>query len=545
MKVTKLLKTPLFWIFLLALVLRIYKLGIFPVGFHADEARVAWNTLSILKTGSDDRGNKLSLYYNTFGDFRPTGIFYATIPTIAIFGNNEYAVRFPSAVLGALTVIPLFLLAHLVSKNKNLGTAASLLLAINPWHISTSRATSEVVISLFIALWGLYFFVRALTQKQIKFFFVSTLLLVISYLFYHSIRLSAPLFIGTMTVFYWKEITASKMTRAALATLGVLILTTFLLISNKDARGRFSQVSIFNDLDVKYELERMPFEEGPNKVFIARLFHNKPSTYARRFINEYMKYFSSEFFLNSSVPKPARYQTIGVGLITYVEFALLILGLVAIFQKKGSLLPLLLLLIAPIPGALTTEDAPNLHRALFMIPFLVIISAYGFNFMVSFKKKFSLLVVVLLALNLIFYLHLYFVHAKVHIPLYRNIGAKELGIYLNEVQSDYDKIILTNIPDDPYPWIAFFTGKDPKTFNRDAITREKGTWTSENFVFTGLRCPSRDAFTAPDVKRLLVVDAEGCATESNLKDRSDVKIINRILRPDESEVYTLWSRIVE
>lgn len=554
MSVIKLLKNPLFLIFLLALVLRIYKLGTFPVGFHADEARVAWNSLSILKTGADDRGNKLALYYNTFGDFRPTGIFYATIPSIAIFGRSEFAVRLPSALLGALSVIPLYLFVLEILKrdkvqgtrDKSIAVIASFLLAINPWHISTSRATSEVIISLFIALWGFYFFLRAIEQKKLKFLIISSSLLVISYLFYHSIRLSAPLFIGAIIAFYWKEIKSSQLTRSVLVTLGGLGLATLLLISNKEARGRFSQVSIFSDLDVKYELSRMPFEEGPNKVFIARAFHNKPSTYTRRFINEYLKYFSSEFFLNSAVPKPGRYQTIGVGLLTYIEFALLIFGLVAIAQKRFALLPLLLLLIAPIPAALTTEDAPNLHRALFMIPFLIIIAAYGFSWAVElWGKKSFYLITCLLSLNLIFYLHLYYVHAKVHIPLYRNIGAKELALTLNGLQDSYDKIILTNIPDDPYPWIAFFTGRDPKTFNKDAVTREKGTWTSENFVFTGLRCPSRDAFTAPDVKRLLVVDAEACATESNLKDRSDVKILKQIFRPDESEVYTLWSRIEE
>jgi hypothetical protein len=113
----------------------------------------------------------------------------------------------------------------------------------------------------------------------------------------------------------------------------------------------------------------------------------------------------------------------------------------------------------------------------------------------------------------------------------------------NKIQKDYDKIILTNIPDDLYPWIAFLTGKDPKTFNADAVKREKGNWSTENYYFTGLRCPSRDAFEKPDVKRLLVVDAEGCAKESNLVNRTDVKLIETIRRPDETEVYTLWSRI--
>src|SRR3989344_1914413 len=99
----------LLFIFLLALFLRVWQLGTVPDGFHIDEVKVGWNAYSILKTGLDDRGNSLALYYNSFGDFRPTGIFYITIPSILLFGKNEFAVRFPSALLGALTVFPLYL----------------------------------------------------------------------------------------------------------------------------------------------------------------------------------------------------------------------------------------------------------------------------------------------------------------------------------------------------------------------------------------------------------------------------------------------------
>jgi hypothetical protein len=288
----------------------------------------------------------------------------------------------------------------------------------------------------------------------------------------------------------------------------------------------------------------MPFEEGPGKVFVARLFHNKPIVYARRFVNEYTKYFSSDFFLDPNKAKPERYTTTGLGLLTYIELSLLVLGIIAIIQKKYPILPIVLLLAAPLPSALTTEDSPNLHRTLYMIPFILIICSYGFEFLITLSKKYKKQIIYvtsfLLLANFIFYLHMYYVHNKVHKPLYRNIGAKELALTINSVQDNYDKIILTNIPDDLYPWIAFFANKDPKIFNQDAIKREKGVWTTENFVFTGLRCPSRDAFEKPETKRMLVVDAEGCATESKLKDNPNLKL-EKIYRPDETEVYNLWS----
>lgn len=528
-------------VFLTALFLRIYNLGEFPVGFHADEVRVGWNAYSILKTGYDDRGNKLALYYNTFGDFRPTGIFYLTIPSVAAFGNNEFAVRSPSALLGALTVFPLFYFVLQISKNWQVALFSAGLLAISPWHINVGRGTSEVVVSLFFALSGLHLFVRFLAEKEKRLFLFGVVLLAVSYLFYHSTRLLVPLFVGVVVVYYWKSL-AWNIKKLAIGGFVILSLLTFLLSLNPQARGRFSQVSIFNDLDVRYELSKMPFEEGPNKVFIARLFHNKPSVYARRFVKEYSRYFSPDFLI-AETAKPARYATVGIGPLTYVEAFLFVAGLVAIIQRKASFLPLLLLFVAPLPAAFTTEDSPNLHRALFMVLFISIIGAYGISSLADIKKWGKIIfrgTLFVLLLNIIFYLHMYYVHDKVHAPLYRNVGAKELALKLHGIQNEYDKIIVTNIPDDPYPWIAFFNNLDPREFNKDAVTREKGTWTSENFVFTGLRCPSQDALAKPDVLRLLVVDAEGCATESRWRGRDDINM-EQIFRSDGTEAYTLWS----
>lgn len=537
-------------VFLLALSLRLWQLGEIPVGFHADEVRAGWNAYSILKTGYDDRGNRFALYYDTFGDYRPTGIFYVTIPSVAIFGNNEFAVRFPSALLGALTVFPLYLFVLEIFKRKTTQNSvqnhaipllAVLLLSVSLWHINVSRATSEVVISLFLALSGLYFFLRFINEGRKKSLYFGFLFLISSYFFYHSVRILVPLFVGVILVYYWKNLKWEQK-RFAIGGFVILSLATFLFALNPQARGRFAQVSIANDLDVRYELAKMPFEEGPNNVFVARLFHNKPSVYARRFVKEYSRYFSPDFLIGG-LASPARYTTVGMGLLTYIEFFLFIAGLIAIAQKKVIILPLFLLLVAPLPAALTTEDAPNLHRSFFMLPFLSIIASYGFLWLFKIKRwglVISRVAFLLFLVNIIFYLHMYYVHDKVHAPLYRNVGAKELALLLNQTQGKYDKIIVTNIPDDPYPWIAFFGNRDPAVFNKDAVTREKGTWQTENFVFTGLRCPSRDAFKNPDVARLLVVDADGCREASDLTGRDDIQM-DQIFRPDGTEAYTLWS----
>ena len=538
-------RNALFLIFLLALILRVYTLSSLPQGFHADEARLGWNALSIIKTGKDDRGNFLPLYYNTFGDFRPTGIFYITAPFVLLLGNNEFAVRLPSALIGALTIFPLYFFVDQISKKgrkpshtTTLSPAliSALFLAISPWHAAVSRSSSEVIISIFFSLFALVYFSKAQSSGNNRHYLLSFFLFFTSYLFYHSIRILAPLFIATFVIKY-------QFSKKSLLFLLSLILLTAIFTTQSQARGRFSQVSIFNDLDVKYELSRMPFEEGPNRVFIARLFHNKPLTYSRKFISEYSKYFSADFLI-SDQSKPARYRTVGFGLIYYLDIIFIISGLYVIIRDKHPHIFPWLLLISPIPAALTTEDSPNLHRSLYMIIFLCIIAGYGlFNILkwLRSKKYLSFTLVIIQILNIIFFVHMYQVHSIYKIASSRNYGAKELSLQLIKLQPQYDKIIITNIPDDPYPWIAFFGNRSPEVFNHDAIQREHGVWQTENFVFQTQRCPSRDAFEKPDVANLLVVDARGCESESNLLKRSDVKILSQIKEPDESVVYTLWS----
>ena len=192
----------------MALILRIFKLGEFPIGFHVDEVKIGWNALSILKTGMDDSGNKLPLYYNSFGDYRPTGIFYLTIPSIVVLGNNIFAIRLPSALFGALTIFPLYLIVSQIQKrgNESIPLIVAFFLAISTWHIEVSRATSEVVISTFFALFAVYYLLKGLNISAKKYLIYSFLFFFISYLFYHSIRVLAPIFVIVICINNWGSI---------------------------------------------------------------------------------------------------------------------------------------------------------------------------------------------------------------------------------------------------------------------------------------------------------------------------------------------------
>src|SRR5207253_1198042 len=112
--------------------LRFYQLGKLPKSLNVDEVSIGYNAYSILKTGKDEYGKPFPLTFKSLGDYKPPFYIYLVAPSIAIFGLNEFAVRFPSAFFGTLTIPALFLLIQFLTKNKFLAFLGAFLLTISP-----------------------------------------------------------------------------------------------------------------------------------------------------------------------------------------------------------------------------------------------------------------------------------------------------------------------------------------------------------------------------------------------------------------------------
>src|SRR5688572_3781308 len=136
-------------IIILAIFLRFYQLGSNPPSLDWDEASIGYNAYSILKTGADEYGNAFPLSFRSFDDYKPPVYFYLTVPSIAVFGLTEFAVRFPAAVIGVVAVIALYFFVLEVlqrfdkPKRQGIALTAAFFLAISPWHLQFSRAAFE------------------------------------------------------------------------------------------------------------------------------------------------------------------------------------------------------------------------------------------------------------------------------------------------------------------------------------------------------------------------------------------------------------------
>lgn len=237
-------KYLIFLIVILAFVLRFYRLGEVPQGFHQDEISQSYNAFSILKTGKDKYGQFLPILFRSFGSYQPPVYTYITPIPIYFFGNTIFAARSTSAIFGVFTVIVTYLLVELLSKKRykeNLALMSSFVVAISPWAIHFSRRVVEGNLGLTFFLLALYFFLRSL--KEIKFIIPASILLGISTHAYYSERLIVVIFLPFF-LFYFRKyyLEHKKLVFYGLLSFGLTLLPHFVTVVTGAFAARLDQV---------------------------------------------------------------------------------------------------------------------------------------------------------------------------------------------------------------------------------------------------------------------------------------------------------------
>lgn len=95
----------------------------------------------------------------------PPGYLLMAHGAVQLAGNNEYALRFPSALAGALT-IPLVYVTGSVLLSRRVGVWAALLLALSPFHIRYSQEARAYAVQALFAMWGTASLLLALVRER-------------------------------------------------------------------------------------------------------------------------------------------------------------------------------------------------------------------------------------------------------------------------------------------------------------------------------------------------------------------------------------------
>lgn len=449
-------------IILLAAILRLFLLDQVPPGFTPDEAAQGYTAYSILKTGRDEWGIRLPLTPRSFGDFKPPLYTYLLIPFVGVLGLGETAVRLPAALAGVLSVVVMFFLARELLGSQKIALASAFLLAISPWHIQLSRGGFEAGLLVLLIPLGIYLFLIGI--KKPVWLIWAAVPLVLSLFTYHSAKLT-PLLIGLLVVFFFDRI--KQYQKHLLAFLAIFSAGLILLLAASFQGGatRAGDITILNPTDGWQGV----FEKRVEAVWanlpdpIARAFNNKLTYVVETFSKNYLQYFSFTFLFSDGPAEGFYGMNPGIGVLYLFELPLLLYAIYKIvrIKDKSGLFLVISLLIAPLPAALAKGPGYAANRAVIVLPFLVILSAYGLMALKKTKIRW-LLIAVLIAVFFLFFAEDYFLHSRYVIAGPMQWGWREAVEYIEDVEGQYDQVIISRRFSEPQAYVMFYKAYDPK-----------------------------------------------------------------------------------
>lgn len=472
---------PLILIILLAVFLRLWNLDKNPPSLTWDEAAWGYNAYSLGIDGKDEFGRFLPLdYLESFGDFKPPVYAYLSILPVKFFGLNEFAVRFPSALFGILTVLVAYFLVKRIfweSKSKEIyALFSALFLAISPWHIMLSRAAFEANVATFFLVAGVFLFLKGIQDKK-QYVIFSIILFVISIYTFNTARIVAPLLVLLLGLIFRKQLIENKKQTLVAIMVGIiLILPTFKFLLTPQASLRFKEVNIFSDIDVVKTANQEIAND--NNAFWSKILHNRRLAYTVSYLRHYFDNFNPNFLFIKGDGNP-KFSTQDVGQMYLWDMPFFVIGIFMLIKKKEGfwwLVPAWLL-IGILPAA-TARETPHALRIETTLPTFQILVAYGFSqflFMAKKKVKHFRVVVAVLGLLLFANFFYFFRNYNVHYPyIYSGewqYGYKDSIEYVKSVEDKYEQIFVTTELGRPYIYYLFYTKTDPNTFRKSNVVK--------------------------------------------------------------------------
>jgi 4-amino-4-deoxy-L-arabinose transferase-like glycosyltransferase len=364
------------WIILLAILafsvfVRFIDLGGNPNGLFVDEAFTGYDAYCIAETGRDLWGERLPVFFKSWGDYNSGLYRYLSVPWVAVMGLNETSTRATAAFIGALTVLFTFLLARRLLSHRA-GLVAAAFLAISPWHFQFSRIAFRGILLPFCLTLAVLLFMKSL-EKRPGWLIASLAVFGITLYTYSPARVIVPLFL--IFLFIWKRRELARM-KIALAISLVLFTSLAIPLAQLTIEGegqqRYHLVSILEDSNLEAETCKLAEQ---NHTLYQIVNSTKATKIAYVFAKNYLSHFTPSFLLLSG-DENLRHSPEGFGQLNWAVFFLFAIGLIMVIRRRREFWLLLFwILVAPVPDSLTTDNVPNALRAIAFLPAAQIVAA--------------------------------------------------------------------------------------------------------------------------------------------------------------------------
>lgn len=465
---------------LIGIVLRFYQLGQNPPSLDWDEVSIGYNAYSILNTAKDEYGNFLPLSFRSFDDYKPPVFIYLTVPSIALFGLTEFAVRLPAAFIGIIAILAVYFFVKEIFINWNIkqteyiALVSAFFLAVSPWHLQFSRASFEGNIGMCFLILSLLFFFKGMKKNLYYFLFV--VFFVLSLYSYHSFRFINPVLLVILMIFFYKDLLKQKIV-VGFSILVIILLSLPIYTSFWQQEGtgaRLSMVTLFSDPVLQQLSAKQVLIAKQNHDVFRQVLYNRRIVFIPEVVKGYVDHFNFDFlFLHGD--GGLQHHAYNMGMMYIWDFPFIALGIVYLFKKrtKRIVFLFLLFLLAPFPAALTT-GTPHPVRAIAMIPAFQIFTAAGFVWFFSFLKKKKIIgtivilgIILLFCCNVIYYLYSYYAKTPIIYGYFWQYGNKQAILYAKQHEKEYDHIIMTYIYDQPYIYYLFYDKINPVWYQKN------------------------------------------------------------------------------
>src|SRR6185436_7350505 len=374
--------------------LRMYKLESYPLQINVDELSFLYDGYSIKETGADRWGMKHPVILRGFGSFDYHPPLYALLDaaSISIFGYSDFAGRFPSALLGCLSLVLIYLVAKKTG-GKLFAFFALLLAGLSPWHLLFSRiGFDSAMLPPFFFILSVYLWLRTKESSYRSGYLMLTGFVAGSGVnSYQGAKLVFLLFAILIAVDIWRN---SKSPLKKNMLFGLFVLA--------GAAPQIAAAILFPEHFFTRAGDTMVAFSLSAKYFL---------TICRNFL---LNLSPCSLFL-----RPGLFNNLSVIRLLPVEILFFYAGLIFLFPKfKDSILKpvhfYLLLFIAIFPAALTFPN-PHALRASCLVVLLPMISSNGILWMYEKIKKEHLKILLLAVTSgLIIFNAAFFIHQYVH-----------------------------------------------------------------------------------------------------------------------------------
>lgn len=467
-------------IVILAIFFRFWQLGHIPASLTWDEVAWGYNAYSLGIDGKDEFGRFLPHdYLESFGDFKPPLYAYLTIVPVKVFGFDDLATRFPSALFGVLTVlVTFFLVKRIFWKSERAhwyALFATFFLAISPWHIMLSRAAFEANVATFFIVCGVWLFLGGVEDKP-WYLPLSVVSFVVSVYTFNSARIVGPLLICILGLIFIKKLFVHKKQLILSIIWGIiLLLPTVKFLLSQQADLRFQEVNIFSDVSLVQQSNQEVLNDG--NAWWSKVLHNRRLIYTSAYLKHYFDNLNPSFLFIKGDGNP-KFSTQDVGEMYLWDLPFFVTGIFFIFKRREGkwwLVPLWLL-IGIIPAA-AARETPHALRTEGTLPMFQIFVAYGFvEFLFAYRRYMKFIIPVtmgLLLLNVIYFQHGYYAHYTKEFAGEWQYGYVDALSFAHSQQDNFNKIYFTDQLGRPYIYYLFYNKISPTDFrNKANITRD-------------------------------------------------------------------------